>query len=220
MSKWANFWANPSGTCWFPTGETAFFQSSLVTNPQANSLGRDRYCSAFPTLPTQVERKQMQIWIDADAAPREAKELVFRASERLKIPVILVANQSIWIPQGRALISCVAVRDGANIADQYIVEHSQSGDLAITADIPLAALLVEKQVYVVDPRGEEYDDRNVSGRLAARDLFDAARGAGMEFSGPQPYSPRDRAAFASCLDRVLTRAVKRAARSLNQDRET
>ena len=150
----------------------------------------------------------MRIWIDADAAPREVKELVFRASKRLQLPVVLVANQSIWLPPGSSLISCVAVREGANVADKYIVDHADAGDLAITADIPLAAQLVEKQVYVVDPRGEEYDDRNVAGRLAARDLFDAARGAGMEFSGPQPYSPRDRAAFASSLDRVLTRALK------------
>lgn len=154
----------------------------------------------------------MQIWIDADAAPREVKEIVFKASARLKIPVVMVANQSIWLPPGTKLISCVAVREGANVADKYIVDHAQLGDMAITADIPLAAQLVDKQVFVVDPRGEEYDDRNVVGRLAARDLFDAARGAGMEFSGPQPYNPKDRAAFASTFDRILTRAMKAHAR--------
>ena len=154
----------------------------------------------------------MQIWIDADAAPREVKEIVFKASARLKIPVVLVANQSIWFPPSTSLISCVAVRHGANVADKYIVDHAQLGDMAITADIPLAAQLVDKQVLVVDPRGEEYDDRNVVGRLAARDLFDAARGAGMEFSGPQPYNPKDRAAFASTFDRVLTRAIKAQSR--------
>lgn len=150
----------------------------------------------------------MQIWIDADAAPREVKEIVFKASARLKIPVVMVANQSIWFPPSTSLISCVAVRHGANVADKYIVDHAQLGDIAITADIPLAAQLVDKQVFVVDPRGEEYDDRNVVGRLAARDLFDAARGAGMEFSGQQPYNTKDRAAFASTFDRVLTRAIK------------
>ena len=150
----------------------------------------------------------MRIWIDADAAPREVKELVFRAATRLKMPVVLVANQPIWIPSGNSLFSSITVRDGANIADKYIVDHAESGDLAITADIPLAALLVDKQVFVIDPRGELYDDRNVAGRLAARDLFDAARGAGMDFSGPAPYSPKDRIAFASTLDRILTRAMK------------
>ena len=152
----------------------------------------------------------MRIWIDADAAPREVKELVFKTATRLKIPVVLVANQSIWVPPGNSLFASVTVREGANIADKYIVENAVAGDLAITADIPLAAQLVEKQVLVIDPRGEQFDDRNMAGRLAARDLFDAARGAGMEFSGPAPYSPKDRSAFASALDRILTKAMKTA----------
>ena len=150
----------------------------------------------------------MRIWIDADAAPREVKELVFKTATRLKIPVVLVANQSIWVPPGNSLFASVTVREGANIADKYIVDNAVAGDLAITADIPLAAQLVEKQVLVIDPRGEQFDDRNMAGRLAARDLFDAARGAGMEFSGPAPYSPKDRSAFASALDRILTKAMK------------
>ena len=154
----------------------------------------------------------MRIWIDGDAAPREVKEMVFRASARLKLPVVVVANQSIWVPPSNGLITSIAVRDGANVADKYIVEHSTAGDLVITADIPLAAQLVEKKVYVVDPRGEQYDETNVFGRLTARDLFDAARGAGMELSGPPPYSAKNRAAFASTFDRVLTRAIKLANR--------
>jgi len=152
----------------------------------------------------------MRIWIDADAAPREVKELVFKFATRLKIPVVLVANQSIWVPPGNSLFASVTVREGANIADKYIVDNAVAGDLAITADIPLAAQLVEKQVLVIDPRGEQFDDRNMAGRLAARDLFDAARGAGMEFSGPAPYGPKDRSAFASALDRILTKAMKTA----------
>ena len=154
----------------------------------------------------------MRIWIDGDAAPREVKEMVFRASARLKLPVVVVANQSIWVPPSNGLITSIAVRDGANVADKYLVEQSAAGDLVITADIPLAAQLVEKKVYVVDPRGEQYDETNVFGRLTARDLFDAARGAGMELSGPSPYSAKDRAAFASTFDRVLTRAIKLANR--------
>ncbi len=150
----------------------------------------------------------MKIWIDADAAPREVKELVFRAATRLQLQVILVANQSIWFPPGNHLFSSIAVPHGANIADKYIFEHAERGDLVITADIPLAALLVEKQVFVIDPRGHQYDDRNVTGRLASRDLFDAARGAGIELSGPAPFNSKDRTAFASTLDRVLTRALK------------
>jgi uncharacterized protein YaiI (UPF0178 family) len=150
----------------------------------------------------------MKLWIDADAAPRDAKELVFRASKRLGIEVTLVANQSIGVPPGNRLIQVVTVRDGANVADQYIIEHAQPGDVVLTADIPLAAQLVAKEVFVLDPRGEVYDDRNVGVRLAARDFLDAARGAGMELSGPRPYSQRDRTEFASALDRILTRAIK------------
>jgi uncharacterized protein YaiI (UPF0178 family) len=152
--------------------------------------------------------QKMKIWIDADAAPRDVKELVFRASKRLGIEVMLVANQSIWFPPGSRLIKAVTVRDGANIADQYIVEHASVGDIVITADIPLAAQLVANQVFVLDPRGEVYDDRNVGSRLASRDFLEAARGAGMELSGPRPYSQRDRTQFASALDRILTRAIQ------------
>ena len=150
----------------------------------------------------------MKIWIDADAAPRESKELVFRASKRLEIEVTLVANQSIWLPPNNRLVNGVTVRDGANIADQYIVDNATAGDVAITADIPLAAQLVAKDVFVISPRGEVYDDRSIGPRLASRDWLDAARGAGMTISGPQPYSQRDRVEFASALDRILTRAIK------------
>ena len=150
----------------------------------------------------------MQIWIDADAAPRDAKDLIYRASRRLQLEVILVANQSIGVPEGSRLIRAVVVRDGANVADQYIVEHSNPGDVCITADVPLAAQLVAKQVFVLDPRGTIYDDRNIGSRLATRDFFDVARGAGMELSGPQPYTSRDRNEFACALDRVLTQAAK------------
>jgi uncharacterized protein YaiI (UPF0178 family) len=102
----------------------------------------------------------------------------------------------------------MTVRDGANVADQYIVEHSTVGDVVITADVPLAAQLVAKGVFALDPRGTVFDDSNIGSRLATRDFFDAARGAGMELSGPQPYSQRDRTEFAAAFDRILTKAIK------------
>lgn len=151
----------------------------------------------------------MKIWIDADAAPRDVKELVFRASRRLGIEVTLVANRPTPLPPANRLVNSITVRDGADVADRFIASHSQPGDIAITADIPLAAQLVAKDVFVVDPRGELLDDRNIGGRLAARDFLDAARGAGLETIGPKPYSQRDRIAFAATLDRTLTRAIKR-----------
>jgi uncharacterized protein YaiI (UPF0178 family) len=149
------------------------------------------------------------IWIDADAAPRDAKEIVFRASLRLNLSVILVANQSIPVPSSGGRIRCVVVPDGANVADRYIVDQANPGDIAITADVPLAAELVLRGVSVIDPRGEVLDDRNVLSRLASRDLLDAARGSGMDLSGPRPYNEKDKSRFASALDRVLTKRLSR-----------
>lgn len=158
----------------------------------------------LPTTPAAM----FKIWIDADAAPREVKELVYKTSARLKIPVTLVANQTMSVPRS-SIISVVTVVDGANVADKYIVQHASAGDIAITADVPLAAELVAKQVFVIDPRGHVYDANNVSNRLATRDLMDAARGAGFELSGPSPYSPKDRNRFAASLDRIVTKATKK-----------
>lgn len=161
---------------------------------------------------TIPERKTtLTIWIDADAAPQEVKEIVFRASARLDLPVCLVANQSIYVPPAQRLIQSVAVASGADMADRYIVQNAVPGDLVITADIPLAAQLVERRIWVVDPRGLVLDDSNVRSRLATRDFMDAARGAGMQISGPAPYSAKDKSAFASAFDRTLAKAMRRRA---------
>ena len=98
----------------------------------------------------------MKLWIDADAAPQEVKTICFRTSERLKLETVLVANQRIQLPAGYTFLLAVRVDGGADVADRYIVEHAASGDVAITADIPLAALLVPMGVAVIDPRGETY----------------------------------------------------------------
>ncbi len=148
----------------------------------------------------------MKIWIDADAAPRDVKEIVFKAARRLAVEVSLVANQSLSGPPGNPFVSAVRVQGGPDVADQYIARHAAAGDLAITADIPLAARLVEKEVLVIDPRGDEYTRENVGERLAVRDLLSSLRDGGMATAGPRLYGPRDRQAFASALDRVLTRA--------------
>ena len=150
----------------------------------------------------------MKIWIDADAAPRQVKEIVFKAARRLQIEVSLVANQSLSGPAGNPFVHAVRVAGGPDVADQYIAQHAAAGDLAITADIPLAARLVENEVMVIDPRGEEYTRENVGERLAVRDLMSGLRGAGMATDGPRLYSARDRQAFASALDRALTRGAR------------
>jgi hypothetical protein len=152
----------------------------------------------------------VKIWIDADAAPRDVKEIVFRAARRLEIEAVLVANQWISTPMNNPFIRAVRVAGGPDVADHHIAEHAEAGDVAVTADVPLAARLVEKQVIVIDVRGQEYSEENVGERLAVRDFMDGLRGAGIETSGPRPYNPKDRATFAAALDRALTRAARAA----------
>ncbi|MEM0924823.1 MAG: DUF188 domain-containing protein [Planctomycetota bacterium] len=146
----------------------------------------------------------MLIWIDADAAPREVKEVVFRTSLRLSIPTRLVANSRIEVPAAFSeWVTAIVVPQGANVADRYIEEHAQAGDLVVTADIPLADALVGLGVIVIDPRGEVYDEGNIKSRLAARDFFESVRAAGQPTPGAPPYSARDKKAFADSLDRSL-----------------
>jgi uncharacterized protein YaiI (UPF0178 family) len=151
----------------------------------------------------------MKLWIDADAAPRDVKEIVFRASERLALPTVLVANQRVVLPPGHAYLSAVRVDGGPDVADRHIAAEAEAGDLAVTADIPLAAILVAKGVLVLDPRGTEYTSENVGERLTVRDFMEGLRGAGVETGGPQGYGPREKQAFASALDRMLTRALRK-----------
>ena len=129
---------------------------------------------------------------------------MFRASRRLGIETILVANQRLHPPAGNELVSAVRVDGGPDVADRYIAEHAQTGDLVITQDIPLAALLVPRQVAVLDPRGEEHTAETIGERLSVRDYMEALRMAGTITSGPPPFDARARHAFAASLDRVLT----------------
>ena len=148
----------------------------------------------------------MKLWIDADAAPREVKEICYRASDRLQLETILVANQRIQLPAGYRYLSAVRVDGGPDVADNYIVEHSQAGDVAVTQDIPLAALLVPKGVVVIDPRGDEYTDESIGERLSVRNFMDGLRSTGVETGGHAAYGAREKQKFANSLDRALTRA--------------
>ncbi|HUE96747.1 MAG TPA: YaiI/YqxD family protein [Longimicrobiaceae bacterium] len=153
----------------------------------------------------------MKLWIDADAAPRDVKEIVFRAARRLELTTVLVANQRLQVPPGNPSVSAVVVAGGPDVADAHIAEGAETGDVAVTADIPLAAILVDKGVRVIDPRGEEYTPENVGERLSMRDFMDGMRGAGMETGGTGPYGAREKQAFAGALDRVLARALREGA---------
>lgn len=130
---------------------------------------------------------------------------MFRSARRLQVETVLVANQRLQTPPGNPLVSAVWVDGGADVADQYIAAHARPGDLVVTQDIPLAALLVPKQVAVLDPRGEEHTSETIGERLSVRDFMEQARLSGMVTGGPAPYDARSRQAFAAALDRVLTR---------------
>jgi uncharacterized protein YaiI (UPF0178 family) len=150
----------------------------------------------------------MKLWIDADAVPRDVKEIVFRTAKRRELETVLVANQRLSAPFGNPYVTAVRVEGGLDVADRHIADHAGPGDVVVTADIPLAARLVAKRVTVIDPRGDEYTAENVGERLAVRDLMDGLRGTGMLTGGPRPFGPKDRQAFAVALDRVLTRASR------------
>ncbi len=150
----------------------------------------------------------MKLWLDADAAPRDVKDICLRAAERLKLETVLVANQRLQLPPGYTYVSTVRVDGGPDVADRYIAEHANAGDVAVTADIPLAALLVPKGVIVIDPRGEQFTTESIGERLSVRNFMDGLRGAGVETGGHAAYGPREKQAFANVLDRVLTRALR------------
>jgi uncharacterized protein YaiI (UPF0178 family) len=150
----------------------------------------------------------MKLWIDADAAPRDVKEICYRASDRLKLETVLVANQRIQLPPGYKFLSAVRVEGGPDVADLYIAEHSETGDVAVTADIPLAALLVPKGVVVIDPRGDVYTEQSIGERLSVRNFMDGLRMNGIETGGHAPYGAKEKQAFANAIDRALTRALR------------
>lgn len=153
------------------------------------------------------------LWIDADAAPREVKEICFRASDRLSLATVLVANQRLQLPPGYNHLSAVRVDGGPDVADRYIAEHAVAGDVAVTADIPLAALLVPKGVTVLDPRGVEHTSETIGERLSVRNFMENLRSTGVQTGGPAGYGAKEKQAFANALDRALTRAARSRARS-------
>ena len=149
----------------------------------------------------------MKIWVDADACPVVIKDILFRAAERTGIELTLVANQRIRIPRSR-VVKFLLVKSGFDAADNEIVKRLHSGDLVITADIPLAAEAVEKEAYALNPRGEFYTADNIKSRLNVRDFMDALRESGVDTGGPPALSQSDRKTFADNLDKFLTRHVK------------
>jgi uncharacterized protein len=148
-----------------------------------------------------------RIWIDADACPGAIKELVLRMSRRRQVPVCLVANRPRYLPPS-SLVTFVRVAPEPDEVDRYIVEHVAPYDLVITADIPLAAAVVDKQALAISPRGEMYTAANVQERLAVRNLMQQLRSDGLVLGGPTALSAADCQRFAAALDRSLTSLLK------------
>ena len=146
----------------------------------------------------------MRIWVDADACPVVIKEILYRAANRTQVPTTLVANQMLRVPPS-PWIKALQVPGGFDVADQRIAQEAQSGDLVVTADIPLAAQVIAQGVVVIDPRGELLNASNIQERLTMRNFMDGLRSSGIETGGPPPLSNTDRQAFANQLDRLLAK---------------
>ena len=151
----------------------------------------------------------MKIWVDADACPVVIKEILFRAAERTKTPLILVANQSLHIPQSD-YISFIQVERGFDVADNEIVKRVATGDLVITADIPLANDVIDKDGLALSPRGELFTSNNIKARLSMRDFMDSMRSSGVDLNESTPaFSQKDRQTFANQLDKQLQSMAKK-----------
>lgn len=144
----------------------------------------------------------MKIWVDADACPVVIKEILFRAADRTATMLTLVANQPVRVP-GSKYIRTIQVPSGFDVADDEIVQRIESGDLVITADIPLAAEVMAKGAHALNPRGELYSKETIGARLNMRDFMDTMRASGINTGGPPAISQADRQSFANNLDKLL-----------------
>ncbi|MBL4711798.1 MAG: YaiI/YqxD family protein [Gammaproteobacteria bacterium] len=150
----------------------------------------------------------MRIWIDADACPVVIKEILYRAAERTKIQLTLVANQQMTIPKS-SFIDSIQVHQGFDVADNEIVKRLVADDLVITSDIPLAADVIEKGGLALSPRGELYTANNIKARLSMRDFMESLRSSGVDTGGPAAMNQSDRKSFANHLDKLLTEHVQK-----------
>lgn len=144
----------------------------------------------------------MKIWVDADACPKVIKEILYRVADRTQIPLTFVTNQRLALPVS-PFISLIQVPPGPDVADDEIVSRCVPTDLVITADIPLAVRIVEKEALALDPRGKLYDKENIKQILSMRDFMDSLRGSGIETGGPSGISQRERNLFANELDKII-----------------
>ncbi len=144
----------------------------------------------------------MSIWVDADSCPKVIKEILYRAAERAQVMTFFVANQTLKLPASHFLRT-LQVAGGFDVADNEIIRQLVAGDLVVTADIPLAAQVIEKGAVALNPRGERYNESTIRERLAMRDFMDTMRASGIQTGGPCTLNQRNRQQFASELDRWL-----------------
>ena len=160
------------------------------------------------TNPVTETPRGMHIWVDADACPVAIKDILFRVADRLKIPVMLVANKLLRVPPS-PYINAIQVAAGFDVADNEIVRLVAPGDLVVTADIPLASDILNKGGFPLNPRGDFYTADTIAQQLAMRAFLDQLRASGVDTGGPAPFSQRDRQAFANQLDRYLAQRAHR-----------
>ncbi|MGB0864884.1 MAG: YaiI/YqxD family protein [Granulosicoccaceae bacterium] len=153
---------------------------------------------------SEAQQTSFRIWVDADACPGVVKEILFKAAERKQVPLTLIANQPIRVPRSK-WIKSVQVASGFDVADNEIVARCGVGDLVITADIPLAAEVMDKGAMALNPRGELYSVQTIKQKLSMRDFMETLRSSGVQTGGPPPLSQTDRREFANQLDRVLAK---------------
>ncbi len=149
----------------------------------------------------------MKIWVDADACPAVIKDILYRAANRAQVPLTLIANQMLRVPPS-PWIRALQVPSGFDVADRRIAEEATAGDLVITADVPLAALVIAKGARVLDPRGDLLDAGNIQERLTMRNFMEGLRSSGVETGGPAAFSAADRQAFANRLDALLAKQLR------------
>jgi hypothetical protein len=182
-----------------------------VTLSQEVALSEQEQSQEESTSTPQNEEEQapeprLKIWVDADGCPRPVKEIVFRAAARLELETVLVANRPLATPKSM-YVSSIVVSSGLDVADDWIAERVDVRDVVITADIPLAARIVERGATGISPHGEVYTEANVRERLSVRDFMHELREQGVQTGGPPPFGPRDKQNFANALDRILTKRV-------------
>ena len=150
----------------------------------------------------------MQVWVDADACPKAVREILIKMADRLEILVTFISNQYHRIPVSDFL-ETIQVSGGFDVADEYIVEKIKTDDLVITADIPLASLVIEKEAHALNPRGKLYTKENIQDSLTMRNLKDELRSSGVDTGGQKPFSHKDREQFANQLDQFIRKCWKK-----------